>query len=281
MPWTFVSISKNGQIVGHLFGSAHGSVPEFVGLPDHILLAINSSKTIAMEGLASRDALLDGMKVMSSSTMTMKMSDIYQDEDISELETKIKSELSRTIPKRNIQRAHPQTIVDLFMAKCGRLVPPGISLDAVILGYAQAYGKDISVLETGAAQMEYVRNVGADEWKKSIKAVVSYASSSKCESSGKAHFDELIRTLKTGEFDKLYKNDLVYFGETAGIGALTKMSIFDRNQSLAQKISDLVSGGKTPFFAALGASHLGGDQGVIALLRKQGFQVTLVTLKKD
>ena len=47
-----------------------------------------------------------------------------------------------------------------------------------------------------------------------------------------------------------------------------------RNSSWIPKISKIVA--EKPTFFAVGAGHLGGEKGVIALLRKQGFTVKAI-----
>ncbi len=271
--WTMVTVSKNNKIEGYIFGSMHSGAPNFKGLPDYVLAAINASKIIVIESIPTPESTLEGVKALTQSLGAVKLSEIFNEEQLSGIEAKIKTGFGRTIAKRTLLRTHPQTLIDFFLRDCYKLVASGTSLDAVVIGYAQAYGKDVVPLESGVSQIGYLSKITLADWRKFIYSAIEFGTSKNCEASTKAHMDELIRTVKLGDFDALHKNDIAFFNGVIGVGGLMQATIFDRNKDLSQKISTLAASEKVPFFVALGASHLGGEQGVVALLKKQGFQV--------
>jgi len=55
--------------------------------------------------------------------------------------------------------------------------------------------------------------------------------------------------------------------------------VTNRNKTMADRFSDLI--GKQSTFAAVGAAHLGGKDGIITLLRQKGYTVTAVPFKFD
>lgn len=65
-------------------------------------------------------------------------------------------------------------------------------------------------------------------------------------------------------------------GDTSMPPKLYKALVTDRNARMAERIADFVQ--KQATFAAVGALHLPGAQGVIALLRKKGYTVEAVKL---
>jgi uncharacterized protein YbaP (TraB family) len=62
--------------------------------------------------------------------------------------------------------------------------------------------------------------------------------------------------------------------ETESMGAFENLLLGNRNQNWIPKMDILMQNQST--FFAVGAGHLGGNQGVIALLRKKGYQVEAV-----
>jgi len=62
--------------------------------------------------------------------------------------------------------------------------------------------------------------------------------------------------------------------ETESMGAFEDLLLGQRNQNWIPKMRDYMQ--LQPTFFAVGAGHLGGNEGVIALLRKNGFQVDAV-----
>lgn len=50
----------------------------------------------------------------------------------------------------------------------------------------------------------------------------------------------------------------------------------NRNEAMAGRIAQILESGRDPHFVAVGAGHLPGDTGIVALLRKKGFAVSRV-----
>ncbi|MNY51075.1 TraB family protein [compost metagenome] len=59
-----------------------------------------------------------------------------------------------------------------------------------------------------------------------------------------------------------------------GMEGNEEVMLFARNRKWIPRIRRIASA--KPTFFAVGAAHLGGEKGVIALLRKEGFTVTAV-----
>lgn len=84
-------------------------------------------------------------------------------------------------------------------------------------------------------------------------------------------FDKMIELYKNEDTEALYK---VINDETAGMTDFTEDFLVKRNKNWIPAIETLVAQNAT--FIAVGAGHLGGEKGVIALLKKQGYTVTPV-----
>lgn len=89
-----------------------------------------------------------------------------------------------------------------------------------------------------------------------------------------AGIKELNRLYKAGEIEKLYQFSQNSNSPTAFTAEEAARLNSDRNQRWAQILPDLMR--ESPSFIAVGALHLGGEQGLINLLRQQGFRVSPV-----
>lgn len=77
---------------------------------------------------------------------------------------------------------------------------------------------------------------------------------------------QLIALYTSENLDSLHKITHQAYGEMAG-----KRLFGERNKRMTAKISDMV--GKQTVFVAVGAAHLPGKTGIIALLRAEGYQI--------
>ena len=81
-------------------------------------------------------------------------------------------------------------------------------------------------------------------------------------------FNEMILVYKTQNIQKLHELTL---GEDSGISNFEAVFLTNRNESWIPVIENLMK--KQPTFIAVGAAHLGGQKGVLNLLRLKGYNV--------
>ncbi|MNS29687.1 TraB family protein [compost metagenome] len=128
---------------------------------------------------------------------------------------------------------------------------------------AKEQQKEVLGLETVKEQMNILELMPvkqqADELLKSVKEYASY----------KIYFQQLIDAYKAHDPDKIYQ--LSTEGEFASTARDNEILINSRNKRWVAKIVKIVA--EKPTFFAVGIGHLGGPQGVIALLRKRGYSV--------
>ncbi|MDX1407066.1 MAG: TraB/GumN family protein, partial [Saprospiraceae bacterium] len=91
------------------------------------------------------------------------------------------------------------------------------------------------------------------------------------ENEGNEQFEEMMRAYKAQDIDGLYA---MTTGESE-LGEYEGLLLDDRNANWIAGMKEYMSNG--PVFFAVGAAHLGGPEGVIRLLRNEGFTVTPVT----
>jgi uncharacterized protein YbaP (TraB family) len=85
--------------------------------------------------------------------------------------------------------------------------------------------------------------------------------------STKIAFDKMLSVYKAKDIDKMVSITT----EDENFGGYEGILLNDRNKNWIPVIAEQVK--KMPTFFACGAGHLGGEKGIISLLRKQGFKV--------
>lgn len=88
----------------------------------------------------------------------------------------------------------------------------------------------------------------------------------------KAELDQLMAVYKTGDLDAMVK--LSKESENVMTSKYDDVLLNDRNSNWIAKIIAVAK--ENPTFFGVGAAHLGGEKGVINLLRKQGYKVEAV-----
>ena len=124
-------------------------------------------------------------------------------------------------------------------------------------------------LETVEDQMSAFNSI---PYKKQAEMLVEMVKNLKEGKGGENEFAQMVEKYKEQDVDGMLEamdGDLEEMGELS-----TDALLDDRNQKWIPQIIEMSA--KTPTFYAVGAGHLGGENGVIRLLRKEGLNVTPV-----
>ena len=74
-----------------------------------------------------------------------------------------------------------------------------------------------------------------------------------------------------GDIQKLYK------ASKKGSGKVRKLLLYNRNKIMAKRIDKMAR--TETLFSAIGAAHLGGEKGVLRLLKKEGWKLTPIKIR--
>jgi len=154
------------------------------------------------------------------------------------------------------------TLEVLEMEKLG--VDPKYGVDEHFFKLTRQENKEIIPLETVDFQIQMVTEFSKEEGEQLMKATLKDIDNTKKELS------EMTTAWQTGDSAKLEKllNEAMQDSP-----AIFKRLVTDRSQRWVPKIEELVRSG-TNAIVIVGAGHLVGKDGVVELLKKQGFNVT-------
>lgn len=88
---------------------------------------------------------------------------------------------------------------------------------------------------------------------------------------------QMVELWKQGDAEAMHawykKTEMRYTQNRATAESFDRKFLAERNQTLTGRLLTQIGSTPGPYFLAVGALHLGGSDGVLALLKKQGFQV--------
>lgn len=272
-------IEKTGTDASYLLGTMHVTDPRVLGLPAAAAAAFDKSATVILES----DEILDERKIaaslMARPDLTMfldgrSITDIMSPENAARLENGLKQ---RGIPLNAVSRMKPWMLlsfVSLPACEFARKAAGVSFLDKKLAQDATARGKRFVGLETMVEQLTAMSELSVD-----------------------FQLQALIETLEMGErMDDVIETMInLYVGENIGMttpllksldpekskeesekgyAAFEQRIITDRNHVMAERAASELARGNV--FMAVGALHIPGKQGLVELLRAQGFTLTRV-----
>lgn len=136
------------------------------------------------------------------------------------------------------------------------------ALDVYLLEYAKKAGKQIMGIETFQEQLDILYQIPL---KYQVKSLIDIAKNVKKYRKKLLYMADLYETADIQCIFKATKKNS---------GKLRKLMLYHRNEVMAKRIAQLVK--EQSLFAAIGAAHLGGEKGVLKLLKQQDFLLKAV-----
>ncbi|KAA3638152.1 MAG: TraB/GumN family protein [Bacteroidetes bacterium] len=257
----------------YLFGTIH-----MIGKDDYILresvkTALDNSSMITfeinMDDMTDMSAMLPlVMKMFMKNDTTLQ--DLLSEEDYQVVTDHFKKS-ALPLPMSFLEKMKPMflTMLDpeamgsFDMGDDGEIV----SYEMELYALAQEQEKEIGGLETAEYQMSVFDKipyqVQADMLVQGIKSGHDTTSMDQLQQMVQMYKDQDIQGMQEMMDD-----------ETLGVKGYEDVLLVDRNRNWIPVMGEMM--GKKQVFFAVGAGHLGGEEGVIALLRDAGYKVTPV-----
>ena len=253
-------ISGNGlQSPSFIMGTFHLMCKEDIIIPAAANEAIRNADEVYFE--LDLDDMSSSLKMMSF--MKMKggktLQDIFTEEEYAKIEKYFKDSLSSSITSMNQMK--PFLLISMMYPKLlGCKKQSGI--DQELLKIAKEYKKPIGGLESVEFQASVFDSIPyemqAKELLKSIDSIGVY----------KEQFRKMVESYKSqnmGEILELTRQ------ENFGSSEFTEIMLDKRNINWVGQMKNMMPGKK--LFFAVGAGHLPGENGVVNLLRREGYKV--------
>lgn len=253
----------------YLLGTIHVGRPDFYPLPPAVEDAYRASELLALELDPSNDqainaAMLTGMYAPPDTLAQHIPGPLLED---------LKRVLARYgVPLDAFSVMKPfMVVLSLSAVEYGRLgYDPTMGLDIHFAESAARDGKRIFEFESAASQIAMMDGLSQELQQALLRVTIDDIDHGRVADD----VTELVTAWKSGDAARLGK--ALSTEEQELPSALAKefheSFLTRRNAAMADKVERLLRDGKS-CFAAVGAGHLVGDDGVVALLAKKGYRV--------
>jgi uncharacterized protein YbaP (TraB family) len=244
----------------YLYGTMHMVCAEDAKVSEGLKTAIKNAKQVYFE--LDMDNMDEMMSVLKYARMTngLKISDLVSPVDYEKIENYFKTNRS-VLPFNMMTRFKPYFITAVIsegMMNCEKKS----SIEQLIMTEARQYDKEVNGLETMEFQASIFDSI---PYEKQAQDLVTYIDSIDKFKQTNTDMVEMYRKQDINHMDSLMEKS------DPGMMQYMDVLLYARNRRWASQIPEQMF--QMPTLFAVGAGHLGGDKGVIALLRKQGFTV--------
>lgn len=241
----------------YLYGTFHLLCKDDIHISETCKQAIVNSEEVYLElDLDDPSTLMQGMMLMNMKN-GKKIKDLYSAEAYQRVVQFFSDSLNTPIGM--LQNMKPFFLMALLYPKmmpCNDIS----GIDQAIMNIAQAQGKEIKGLETMAMQASVFDSIPYE--KQAEELLQSIDSMDKA----RQYFAVMVKAYKSQQLVDIEKlmNDTAY-----GMQENHEVLLDKRNLNWVQQLRTIMKA--KPVFVAVGAGHLIGEQGLIALLKKEGY----------
>lgn len=254
-------IEGNGIKTSHVFGTFHMLPKEDFELKDKVKRTFDASDLFVMEIDMSDPNLQMEMMGLSMIPGEDVLQNHMTDEEFKILDDYFTSKMG--VGMAQLNKMKPFVLSSMvLMAHLGENMA---SYEYTFMDMAKESSMEMKGLESAGFQMGIF---DGQPYKEQIEAIVTMLTA---DGGVGTSFDEMIKVYKTEDIEELYTSLGDFFGHDK---EMQKKLLDERNQNWIPQIAEY-SKDKEVFYA-VGAGHLGGEQGVINLLREAGYSVTPV-----
>lgn len=257
---------ESGTNVVYLLGSIHLLKPEDYPLPLPIERAFTKAQVVAFETDIDKLQGVDAAAKLMTGSM-LPAGETLQDQLTPATYTALTNHLDAAgVPLVMVDHLKPFMAAAMLeimeLQKLGFDDKSGV--DVHFFNLARDDGKTIIPLETVDFQISMITDFTKDEGEMVMKSQLEEIDDTAKD------FDKMITAWKTGDAPALAQllNDALHESPT-----IFKRLVSDRSASWIPRIEEMLRDGRTGM-VIVGAGHLVGDEGVVALLRKKGLKVT-------
>lgn len=264
-------ISGNGlEKPSYLFGTIHMICAGDAVLSANMKKAISNADEIYLE--VDLDNMMEMLTVVSKMRMNgdTTLRDLLSAEDYEKVKNYFESRAS-LLPFSMLETFKPILAASTLEQGSMPCDAPA-AMEQVIMQEAKEKEKTIRGLETMSYQAGMLDSI---PYKYQAQQLVSYIENAGKGDDGK----EMEEMLKAYNDQDLAKLEEMMLKSDVGISRFTDILLYNRNRTWVKKLKDLLPG--KSLVVAVGAGHLPGDQGVINLLRKEGYTVEPVDNKRS
>lgn len=259
---------KGLQTPSYLYGTIHMICGSDAGLSDSLINAIAKCDEVYLE--IDMDNIFEMLGAIKSLQMLgdTTLEDLYTADEYEKVKAYFEKN-SSMIPFTMLQKFKPMLASSLLEQK-GMQCDDAVAIEQVIMGEANKSKKPIKGLETLKYQAGILDKI---PYKMQAMQLLNYIDSTNAGVENK-ETEMMMEAYKSQDLENLEK---MMMKSEPGMMEYYEILLFARNRNWIVKLKDLLP--KKSLVIAVGAGHLPGENGVINLLRKEGYKVTPVENK--
>ena len=257
-------ISGNGlEKDSYIFGTIHLLCQDDLNITPAIQNALDDSEQVVLELDFDDPSMTAKIQQMAMLSEGQNIKDLVTEEEYTTLSEFFQQNIG--MPLDNLSMMKPFLLMSMIIPSALECMPGSYELTLVKL--ASEADMEVLGLETVEEQMGAIDSFSQEELAEMLLETVENFDETKSE------FAEMVTVYKRNDAEALYNLMQESMQETS-IEDFNEVMLDNRNRVWIERIEGFAR--EKPTFFAVGAGHLGGEIGVLALLESAGYTLTAI-----
>jgi len=263
-------VSGKGIKTSYIYGTIHMIAQKDFFLAPATLKAFNKTKSLVTEIDMSNQLVLGVQMLRLAPMKDAELKNLLSESDYNTVKNYFEKESNnpelKMMPFSMVENWKPMLLQSFLYTDM--IEKPVKAYEMEFVSLAQKRKKmQFGGLETIEDQMNVFETISYADQAKALLEMVQQVKSA--DKTGAAEFAQLVELYKSQDIDAMISHSKKSFEE---MGDKSEDALLtNRNKNWIPKIGEMAK--KTPCFFAVGAAHLGGENGIIRLLMREGYKV--------
>lgn len=251
--------AKHLEQPSYLYGTFHLVCPDDLQIQDKVNDAMDASDQLVLELDFDDPTVMSTIQQHMAFTDGTTASDYLSDSEYNQLAGFFRDSLN--LPFERLKAIKPFFLSSMTLMHFLKCQP--VSFEQQLTRMAGERNMEVNGLETVEEQMHFIDNLSMEHQKKMLmENLKNYERS-------KRMFDRMVNYYRNGNLEGLNSISENYMSED--YADFKEELLIQRNKNWVPAIEEWIN--QRSSFIGVGAAHLPGEEGVISLLRKAGYQV--------
>jgi uncharacterized protein YbaP (TraB family) len=272
-PWPFFEIYQSGKLRGYIFGGSHASVKNAL-IPAKVKASLKKSSALVFEANSFDENLQqEANRALMSNPEGRSLKDILSPDIYARLQVLIAEKNVPEINRPILNMWSPYMAAMVLDIECGQVPFQGPSPDFVLHNFAKKKGIKILGMEGLEEQLGWLHKLSSQQWNDYLAAYFDWMNDKTCIEKFAKTNEKVWSATINGDVNSIHEEYVRFYSEDIKILWFQEQYFMTvRNAPLSEMMIQMLGKESKPFFS-IGTLHLGGEKGILNLLKLRGYKI--------
>jgi uncharacterized protein YbaP (TraB family) len=271
--WLLYEIHQSGKLRGYIFGGSHTPVGNVL-ISTKVKESLEKSSALVFESNYFDENLQqEANRALMSNPDGRSLKDILSPDIYARLQVLIAEKNVPEINRPILNMWSPYMAAMALDIECGQVQPQGPSPELTLHNFATKKGIKILGMEGVEDQLGWLHKLSSQQWNDYLAAYFDWINDKTCITKIAKTNEKIWSATINGDVNSIHEEYIRFYSQDIKILWFQEQYFMTaRNAPLSEMMIQMLGKESKPFFS-IGTLHLGGEKGILNLLKLRGYKI--------